>query len=164
RTRVVFAASASQTPYLDPPDIARDQNPMSYPTATVRPPNPPAVAAITDPAEIDRMYRKWRLRVMYSMTTGYALFYFVRKNMSMATKAITDEFHFTNTQWGVVLSTATIVYAFSKFLSGVIGDRAHPRTLLAFGLMLSALVNLVFGLGASLGFFIFCWALNNLFQ
>src|SRR5438309_8383972 len=112
----------------------------------------PPVTPITDPQVIDREYRRWRLRVMYSMTTGYALFYFVRKNMSMATKAITDEFHFTNTQWGAVLSSATIVYAFSKFLSGVVGDRANPRYLLAFGLLLSALVNLVFGFGASLGF------------
>ncbi len=120
--------------------------------------------ALTDPAEIERRYRYWRVRVMYSMTMGYAMFYFVRKNMSMATKAITDEFHFTNTQWGTVLGVATIVYAWSKFLSGVIGDRANPRWLLAGGLLLSALVNLAFGFGASLGFFIAFWALNNLFQ
>jgi sugar phosphate permease len=35
---------------------------------------------------------------------------------------------------------------------------------MAGGLLLSALVNLVFGFGAGLGFFIACWALNNLFQ
>ena len=113
---------------------------------------------------MDRLYRHWRLRVMYAMTTGYALFYFVRKNISMAAKAITDEFHFSNTQWGVVLSVATIVYAASKFLSGVIGDRANPRYLLALGLLFSAIVNLFFGFGAGLGFFIAMWALNNLFQ
>ena len=101
---------------------------------------------------------------MYAMTTGYALYYFVRKNISMAAKAITDEFGFTNTQWGVVLSVATIVYAFSKFLSGVIGDRANPRYLMAGGLLLSALVNLFFGFGTGLGFFVVFWALNNLFQ
>jgi len=125
-----------------------------------QPPAPP----LTDPTEIDRLYRHWRVRVMYAMTTGYALFYLVRKNLSMAAKAITDEFHFTNTQWGLVLSVATIVYALSKFFSGVIGDRANPRYLLALGLLFSAFVNLVFGFGAGLGFFIACWALNNLFQ
>jgi len=124
----------------------------------------PPAPALTERAEIDRLYRHWRLRVMYAMTTGYALFYFVRKNLSMAAKAITDEFHFTNTQWGVVLSVATIVYAISKFLSGVVGDRANPRWLLALGLLLSAVVNLFFGLAASLGCFIALWALNNLFQ
>ena len=125
-----------------------------------QPPQPVTVGA----AEVDRQYRHWRVRVMYAMTTGYALFYLVRKNLSMAAKAITDEFGFTNTQWGAVLSVATVVYALSKFLSGVIGDRANPRWLLSLGLLFSALVNLAFGFGAGLGSFIALWALNNLFQ
>ena len=104
---------------------------------------------VTDPAEIDRLYRYWRVRVMYSMTTGYALYYFVRKNLSMAAKPIVDEFGFTNTQWGLLLSAATIVYAISKFLSGIIGDRANPRWLMAGGLMLSALANVWFGFGTA---------------
>lgn len=56
------------------------------------------------PEEVDRLYRYWRVRVMYAMTTGYALYYFTRKNISMAAKPIADEFGFTNTQWGLVLS------------------------------------------------------------
>ncbi len=119
---------------------------------------------VRDPAEIDRLYRYWRVRVMYAMTTGYALYYFTRKNISMAAKSITDEFGFTNTQWGMVLSAATVVYALSKFLSGVIGDRANPRWLMAGGLLLSALVNVAFGFAAGLGSFVALWALNNLFQ
>jgi phosphoglycerate transporter family protein len=119
---------------------------------------------VRDPAEVDRLYRYWRVRVMYAMTTGYALYYFTRKNISMAAKPITDEFGFTNTQWGMVLSAATVVYALSKFLSGVIGDRANPRWLMAGGLLLSALVNLAFGFAAGLGSFVALWALNNLFQ
>lgn len=119
---------------------------------------------VRDPAEIDRLYRYWRVRVMYAMTTGYALYYFTRKNISMAAKPITDEFGFSNTQWGLVLSAATIIYALSKFLSGIIGDRANPRWLMAGGLLLSALVNLAFGFAAGLGSFVALWALNNLFQ
>ena len=125
---------------------------------------PPAAPPIKDPAEIARLYRYWRLRVMYSMTTGYALYYLLRKNLSMAAKPIIDEYHFSNTQWGLMLSTATIVYAFSKFFSGVVGDRANPRYLMAGGLFLSALVNAWFGFGAGLGTFTVLWALNNLFQ
>ncbi len=124
----------------------------------------PAATPLRDPVEIDRRYRAWRVRVMVSAITGYALFYFVRANLGIAAPAITREFHFSNTQWGLVLSVSTIVYAFSKFLSGVVGDRANPRYLLGLGLLFSALVNLCFGLGASLGFFVAFWALNNLFQ
>jgi sugar phosphate permease len=124
----------------------------------------PAAAPLRDPAEIERRYRYWRRRVMYSAVSGYALFYLVRVNLPIAAPAITREFHFSNTQWGLVLSISTIVYAVSKCLSGIVGDRANPCYLLGLGLLLSALVNLVFGFGASLGFFICCWALNNLFQ
>ena len=125
-----------------------------------QPPAPP----LTDAAEIKRRYGYWRVRVMYAMVVGYALFYFLRNNLPMAAKAICDEFHFSNKQWGLVLSTATIVYAFSKFLSGIVGDRANPRFLLALGLLCSAVVSLFFGLGHGLVFFIGAWALNNLFQ
>ena len=131
-------------------------------SAALRAQPPQPVTAGAD--EVDRLYRHWRVRVMYATITGYALFYFVQKNLSMAAKAITDEFHFSNTQWGTVLSVATVVYALSKFLSGVVGDRANPRYLFALGLLFSAVVNLFFGFGASLGVFIGMWALNNLFQ
>ncbi len=109
-------------------------------------------------------YRYWRFRVMYSMMGGYALFYFVRKNISMASKSITDEFSLTNTQWGLVLSASTIVYAFSKFFSGMIADRVNPKYLMSIGLFGSAVFNLMFGYGSSLSFFMIVWAFNNLFQ
>ena len=125
---------------------------------------PPPAPAINDPAKVDRLYRYWRLRVMYSMTTGYALYYLVRNNLSLAAKPIIDEFGLSNTQWGLLLSVATIVYAFSKFFCGIVGDRTNPRYLMAGGLLLSALVNVFFGFGAGLGAFVFLWALNNLFQ
>jgi phosphoglycerate transporter family protein len=137
---------------------------ISFQAIAARLTTQPAAPPIQDPAEIDRCYRYWRRRVMASAMSGYALFYFVRNNLSIATPAITQEFHFSNTQWGLVLSLSTIVYAFSKFLSGIVGDRANPRYLLGLGLLFSALVNLCFGFGASLGFFISFWAVNNLFQ
>jgi phosphoglycerate transporter family protein len=124
----------------------------------------PAAPPVRDPAQVARTYGYWRVRTMYATTAGYAIFYLVRNNMPMATKAITDEFHFSNTQWGGVLSVATIVYGFSKFLSGVIGDQANPRYLLGFALLFSALVNVAVGFGASLGFFAALWALNSVFQ
>jgi phosphoglycerate transporter family protein len=122
------------------------------------------VAEVTDQATIDEQYRYWRVRVMYGMMGGYALYYFVRKNISIASKAITDEFQFTNTEWGIVLSVATVVYAFSKFFSGILADRVNPKYMMSIGLLASALINIMFGWGESLVFFIVFWALNNLFQ
>ena len=123
-----------------------------------------AAPLVDDPAKVHSLYRYWRVRVMYGSVGGYAMFYFVRNNMSIATKSITDEFHITNSQWGAMLPISTIVYAFSKFASGVVGDRSNPRYLLGVGLLLSAIVNLFFGSGSSLLFFGIVWSLNNLFQ
>lgn len=101
---------------------------------------------------------------MYTMMIGYAVFYLVRTNLSMATKAITDEFGFSNTQWGLLLTISTLVYAVSKFLSGVLADVVRPKYIMATGLLVSAAINLVFGLGHTLACFTALWTANNLFQ
>lgn len=124
----------------------------------------PPAAPLADPKAAGRLYRSWRGRVMTATVAGYAAFYLVRVNMSIAQKGILDEYHFTNTQWGVVLSLGTIVYSWSKFLSGVVGDQANPRFLLGLGLLGSALTSLFFGLGSGLFFFAACWVVNSLFQ
>ncbi len=124
------------------------------------------VAATADSItpDIDRTYRYWRSRVMYSMMTGYAVFYFVRKNISMATKSITDEFGFSNTEWGLVLSVATVIYAISKFVSGMAADRVNPKYLMSFGLFASAIANIIFGFSGTLSVFLMVWGVNSLFQ
>jgi phosphoglycerate transporter family protein len=137
---------------------------MAGDATTIPPVSGPGPEPPADAEKVDRLYRYWRVRVMYSMVTGYALFYFLRDNLPMAAKAIIDEHHFSNTQWGMMLSIATIVYAFSKFFSGIIGDRANPRLLLSLGLLLSAIVNIAFGFAAGLTSFAVLWALNNAFQ
>jgi len=124
----------------------------------------PAATPLQDKAEIARLYRRWRVRVLVATTGGYALFYLVRNNLPMAAPAIVAQYHFSKTQWGALLSASTIVYAFSKFFSGVLGDLANPRYLLGIGLFLSAGVNIIFGFGASLGFFTVFWMLNNAFS
>jgi sugar phosphate permease len=121
-------------------------------------------AAVPDAAAIDRRYRYWRVRVMYSMMIGYAVFYFVRININMAAKAITDEFQISNTQWGHLLSIATIIYGISKFLSGVLADVVRPKYIMATGLLVSAAINLSFGFGHTVACFTVLWAANNLFQ
>jgi sugar phosphate permease len=124
----------------------------------------PAAAALQDGAEIGRLYRAWRIRVLYATTGGYALFYFVRNNLGMATPAIVAQYGFSNTQWGLLLSASTIVYAFSKFASGLLADVANPRYLLPIGLFLSALANICFGFGTGLGVFTAFWMLSSAFS
>lgn len=66
-----------------------------------QPPAPP----IENPAEVDRLYSSWRVRLVSTLMTGYAVFYFVRKNFSMANNAF-SRVGFTNTEVGLILSVS----------------------------------------------------------
>ncbi len=46
-------------------------------------PPPPIPVSLTNPAEIAAEYRRWQLRVLVFATFGYAMFYFVRKNLRL---------------------------------------------------------------------------------
>ena len=113
---------------------------------------------------VDRTYRRWRVRTMYSMMTGYALFYFVRKNFSMAMPAFGDEFGYTKTDLGWLLTLFSVLYGVGKLVNGTLADRANPRYFMAIGLLGSAAVNVAFGLSHSLFFFSAFWLMNAWFQ
>ena len=124
----------------------------------------PHVPAIKDEAVIKSEYRRWRIRMMYSMMIGYAMFYFCRKNFSMAMPYFLSELGYTKTDLGIILTLFSIVYGFSKFFSGMMADRANPRYFMALGLLLSAFVNVFFGLSSTLFAFGVFWVLNAWFQ
>ena len=84
---------------------------------------PPAAPRITDTAEVKRLYQHWRMRTLYSMVIGYAIFYFCRKNLSIANPVIREELGMSATEMGLVLAVHSIVYGVSKFLSGIVADR-----------------------------------------
>ena len=124
----------------------------------------PHIAPITDPEKVKTLYRKWRIQTMYSMMIGYAIFYFCRKNFSMAMPVFLKELGYTKTDLGLVLTLFSVVYGFAKFFNGILADRANPRYFMAIGLFFSALVNIFFGLSSSLVMFGIFWILNAWFQ
>ena len=65
---------------------------------------------------------------------------------------------------GVISSVFPLAYGCSKFVSGVVGDVLSPRAMLASGLALTACVNLAFGCGSSLGWFVALWGFNGILQ
>src|SRR3989338_2328210 len=124
----------------------------------------PSIAPITDPQKIRQQYRHWRIRIMYSMGIGYALFYFVRKNFSMAMPVFLDELNYTKTDLGLILSLFSILYWVGKFINGIFADRANPGYFMGIGLLVCGVVNIFFGLSSSLTFFGIFWLLNAWFQ
>src|SRR6187397_211396 len=88
---------------------------------------------------IDPEYRRLRLQVFIGIFVGYAAYYLVRKNFSLALPDILAAHpEYTKAQLGTALTGLSMAYGFSKFLMGSISDRSNPRTFLPLGLLLSS--------------------------
>ena len=94
--------------------------------------------------ETDGKYKSMRLQVFLGAFIGYAGFYLVRKNFSMAIPALAP-LGFEKTELGIVLSMNAVAYALSKFLMGSVSDRSNARTFLP--LVLNFLVGWFNGMG-----------------
>lgn len=119
---------------------------------------------IEDPAQVDKVYRYWRMRIMYSTLIGYALFYFVRKNLSLAMPGMEAELGITKASLGLFLTLHGVLYGVSKFANGILGDRANVRYFMPAGLILSAIMNFGFGMSSAAWAFGLFWLANGWFQ
>lgn len=61
--------------------------------------------------------------------------------------ALAAEYGITNTSFGVILTLVGFVYGLSKFVNGIIADRANARWHLVIGLGACVLLNFAFGWG-----------------
>jgi MFS transporter, OPA family, glycerol-3-phosphate transporter len=95
--------------------------------------------------QIQTNYRALRIQVFIGIFIGYAGYYLVRKNFSLAIPFLIEEQGYTRGQLGVAMSAISIAYGLSKFLMGSVSDRSNPRFFLPAGLMASAGIMYVFG-------------------
>ncbi|MCH7987855.1 MAG: MFS transporter [Planctomycetes bacterium] len=103
-------------------------------------------------------------RVIWIVWWTYGAFYFCRNNISVALPGIEDELGLDKLQMGVVLLSLKLAYGVGQFLNGQISEQISPRRMLAIGMIGSAALNVVFGFGTGLYFFIFIWACNGYSQ
>ncbi len=99
---------------------------------------PPAYKPERTDAKVNSDYWSKRLQVFIGIFIGYAGFYLVRKNFSMAIPEM-EPFGFGKDELSIVLSMNAIAYALSKFLMGSVSDRSNARVFLPLGLILSSL-------------------------
>jgi len=124
-----------------------------------QPDAPPA--EFSSQSDLDHRYRYWRRRILFSSLIGYALFYFVRTNISVALPAMGKDLGYSKADLGVVLTVGGVIYGVSKFINGFLGDRANPRYFMAIGLVVSAAMNVLFGLSSGLTALATFWLVNN---
>lgn len=85
---------------------------------------------------------------MLAMTiVGYTLFYFLRKNLSLAMPGLAQDYGITKSSLGLFLTLHGVVYGLGKFVVGPLSDRSRPRMFLMGGLALALVANVVFGFG-----------------
>lgn len=129
-----------------------------------------------------KRFKYWQYRTIIATMMGYMLFYFLRKNFSLAMPGIEAELGITKTSLGMFLTLHGLVYGLSKFLNGYWSDRLNSRVYMVTGLSLCLLVNVAFGFGpvfaalltgkafgplfmsALVTIFGVLWVLNGLFQ
>ena len=92
-------------------------------------------------AEIAKKYKYWQWRTLIILMIAYILYYFLRKNFSVALPAMEAELGITKLQLGIFLTLNGIIYGLSRFINGFIADRCSRRLLLAGGLVLSSVIN-----------------------
>lgn len=124
----------------------------------------PHIEEIQDQEEVKHLYHYWRIRILYSMFVGYALYYFTRKSFTFAMPGLIHDLGFDKSQLGLLGSILSLSYGLSKFASGILSDRSNPRYFMAFGLVMTGVFNIFFGMASSIWMFAIFWGLNGWFQ
>lgn len=136
--------------------------PLNYLSGLLKP--APCLVEIHDPGEIKSLYQYWRIRTFYSMYVGYVFYYFTRKSFSFITPFLCTDLGFDKADLGILASILSIAYGASKFTSGILCDRSNPRYFMALGLIMTGVLNILFGMCSSLFLFALIWGLNGWFQ
>jgi MFS transporter, OPA family, glycerol-3-phosphate transporter len=94
--------------------------------------------------KVDGEYKRLRFQVFLGIFVGYAGYYLVRKNFSLAMPSLIGE-GYSRTELGFALSGVAIAYGLSKFLMGSVSDRSNARYFMTFGIFASALLMIFMG-------------------
>jgi len=124
----------------------------------------PHLPEIQDKEVVDSKYKYWRIRTLYSIFIGYALYYVTRKTLSALMPLMVSDLGFTKENLGILVSVFSVTYGISKFGNGILSDRSNPRYFMAFGLIMTGIFNICFGLSSSILLFVLFWGLNGWFQ
>jgi OPA family sugar phosphate sensor protein UhpC-like MFS transporter len=104
------------------------------------------------------------MRIMLAITIGYGLVYTCRLALSMVKKPLIDGGIFTPVELGIIGSALFYTYAFGKLTNGFLADHMNLKFFFAFGVLISALINIGMGFSTILWVSVLLWGLNGWFQ
>ena len=111
--------------------------------------------------ERDGVFGIWQRRVILYSAIGYAFFYLVRKNLSMAQAGMLEEGVISLEALGTIMTAHGLLYGASRFVNGFWADRVNARVFMVVGLVLSAVMNLLFGCVSLTVLFAAFWIVNG---
>ncbi|MBN1347251.1 MAG: MFS transporter [Phycisphaerae bacterium] len=124
----------------------------------------PDLPTIADRAAVKEAYSISRWTTFTAVTVGYSFFYFTRLTLSVAKKPMVDAGVANAQDLGAIGMAFFIAYAFGRLVNGFLCDRAHIGRFMGFGLLVSAIINVVFGWRYPVIIFILLWCMNGWFQ
>ncbi len=119
---------------------------------------------LTDADKIARSYRAKRWTTFTAVTLGYSFFYFTRLTISVAKKPMIDAGVANAEDLGRIGSVFFFAYAFGRLTNGFLCDRAHIGRFMGTGLLISAVINILFGSVSWVALFLVLWCINGWFQ
>ncbi|XP_078672399.1 glucose-6-phosphate exchanger SLC37A4-like [Branchiostoma floridae x Branchiostoma belcheri] len=111
----------------------------------------------------DTEYNRHRGVIIATMYVGYCFYHLTRKSFGFIMPVVMEE-GLDQSDLGLVISSQTMAYAFSKFLSGLASDHLSARSMFAIGLFLCGVCNVVFILFDSVLLYSLLWFINGLVQ
>jgi OPA family glycerol-3-phosphate transporter-like MFS transporter len=81
----------------------------------------------------------------------YTSFYMCRYNLSLANSAISEEFGFSKSQMGTIITTALLAYACGQIINGLLADRLGGKTAMLIGAAGTITMNMLFGVASFWG-------------
>ena len=126
-------------------------------------PAPDAEQKISE-EKVPRLYKMWQTRVLISTAIVYIGYYIIRLIFTVQQNDISKAYGFSMGQIGTILSMFGIGYGISKLIMGTLADRANPNRYVATGLIVSAIINALYGTTQSFGMIVFLMLLNSVMQ
>ncbi len=94
----------------------------------------------------------------------YTWVYVLRLNLSMASPELTNTDTLSTYQIGILNSAFFIVYAFGRLINGHLSDRLAPYIMIASGIAICGLSNLLFGIMPPFAALVLLWSVNAFAQ
>ena len=96
--------------------------------------------------QVDEEYKRLRTRTFWGVTTAYVFYYVCRMTLGVVKQPVIDGGVLSAGELGVIGSIFYFVYAAGKFSNGFIADYCNIRRFMAWGLGISAVINVTLGI------------------